>query len=192
MNFTDHFIRRPILAIIVNIVMLIAGALAAFQLPLREYPELESATITIDTAFPGATQDVMQGFVTAPLSQAIATASGIDYVSSTSGQGTSQIRAKLALNADATAAMTEVLAKVQQVRYLLPDGASDPVVAKATDGASAVQYVAFVGDSIPIPQLTGRSLRSHFLGSKAQCKFFPLLDRKIFCARVFADLACGK
>jgi multidrug efflux pump len=154
MALTDLFIRRPIMAVIVNVAILLAGGLAVTALPLREYPELKSATITIDTAYPGATQEVMQGFVTAPLSQAIATASGVSYVSSTSGQGSSQIRAKLDLNADATAAMADVLAKVQQVSSQLPEGATDPVVAKVTDGSSAVQYVAFVSDSISIPELT--------------------------------------
>jgi len=154
MRFTDLFIRRPILSIVVSLLILLVGGSALFSLPVREYPNMESATIVVDTSFPGATQDVMQGFVTTPIAQAIATASGIEYLTSTSSQGRSQIKAKLVLNADADRSMTEVLAKVQQVKYRLPAGANDPVITKITDGASAVQYLAFVSDTLAVPQIT--------------------------------------
>ncbi|MBB4200658.1 multidrug efflux protein [Rhodoblastus sphagnicola] len=154
MRFTDLFIRRPILSVVVSLLILLAGASAFVSLPVRQYPNLQSATITVDTTFPGATQDVMQGFVTTPIAQAIATASGIEYLTSTSTMGQSQVKAKLVLNANADRAMTEVLSKVQQVKYRLPQGAYDPVVAKITDGASAVQYVAFISDTLPIPEIT--------------------------------------
>lgn len=154
MNFTDIFIRRPILAIVVSLLILLIGGASVFLLNTREYPRMESATIVVTTAYPGATQDVMQGFVTTPISQAIATANGIEYLTSTSRQGTSRVSAKLALNADADRAMTEILAKVQQVKYRLPPGATDPVIIKITDGVAAVQYIAFQSDTLSIPQLT--------------------------------------
>ena len=154
MTFTDAFIRRPILAIVVSLLILLVGASALFGLQVREYPYMESATIQIDTAFPGATQEVMQGFITTPIVQAIASASGIEYITSTSSQGTSQIKAKLLLNANSDRAMTDVLAKVSQVKYRLPIGAADPVITKVTDAESAVEYIAFVSDTYPIPQLT--------------------------------------
>ncbi|ADP69773.1 acriflavin resistance protein [Rhodomicrobium vannielii ATCC 17100] len=154
MRFTDLFIHRPILSVVVSLLILLAGINAFFSLPVRQYPNLQSATITVDTSFPGATQDVMQGFVTTPIAQAIATASGIEYLTSTTTMGQSQIKAKLVLNADSDRAMTEVLSKVQQVKYRLPQGAFDPVVTKITDGASAVQYIAFVSDTLTIPQIT--------------------------------------
>ncbi len=159
MKFTDKFIQRPILAIVVSLLILLVGLSALFGLPVRQYPYMESATIQIDTAFPGATQEVMQGFVTTPIVQAIASASGIEYVTSSSSQGMSQIKAKLVLNADSDRAMTEILAKVQQVKYRLPNGAADPVITKITDGSSAVEYVAFVSDTLPIPQLTDFATR---------------------------------
>ncbi|MFA5629959.1 MAG: efflux RND transporter permease subunit [Porticoccaceae bacterium] len=159
MRFTDLFIRRPVLAIVVSLLLLLVGGSALYSLPLRQYPAMESATIVIDTRFPGATQSVMQGFVTTPLAQAVATASGIEYLTSTSTQGRSQIRAKLVLNADADRSMTEVLAKVQEVKYRLPAGATDPVITKITDGASAVQYVAFVAEDMPIPAITDFATR---------------------------------
>ena len=90
MSFTDIFIRRPILALVVSLLILLMGAAAVFSLPVRQYPYLENATVTVTTSFPGATQEVMQGFVTTPISQSIATASGIEYLSST----TTRARAK--------------------------------------------------------------------------------------------------
>lgn len=154
MRFTDLFIRRPILSIVVSLLILLVGGASLVLLQVREYPEMQSATIVVDTAYPGATQDVMQGFVTTPIAQAIATASGIEYLTSTSTQGRSQIKAKLVLNADADRSMTEVLAKVQQVKFRLPPGATDPVITKITDGASEIQYVAFTSDTLSIPQIT--------------------------------------
>ena len=154
MSFTDLFIRRPILSVVVSLLLLLVGSIAMFSLPIREYPAMESATITITTQYPGATQDVMQGFVTTPIAQAVSTASGIEYLTSTSTQGTSTIRAKLVLNADADRSMTEILSKVQQVSYRLPEGANDPVIDKITDGASAVQYVSFIAEELPVPVIT--------------------------------------
>ncbi|MEN3950915.1 efflux RND transporter permease subunit [Iodidimonas sp. SYSU 1G8] len=154
MRFTDLFIRRPVLSIVVSLSILLAGVSAFLSLPLREYPNLESATIVVDTSYPGANQTVMQGFVTTPIAQAIATANGIDYLTSVSSAGRSQVKAKLVLNADADRAMTEVLAKVQQVSYRLPEGANDPVITKVTDGASAIQYIAFVSETLPVPRIT--------------------------------------
>ncbi len=159
MRFTDLFIRRPILSIVVSLLILLVGLSALFSLPVREYPQLESATIVVDTHFPGATQDVMQGFVTTPIAQSIATASGIEYLTSISAQGSSQVKAKLVLNADADRAMTEILAKVQQIKYRLPPGSSDPVITKMTDGASAVQYIAFMSDTLSVPEITDFATR---------------------------------
>lgn len=154
MHFTDLFIRRPVLSIVVSVLILMIGSVALNALQLREYPKMESATIVINTAFPGATQEVMQGFVTTPIAQSIATAAGIEYISSSSTQGQSTIKAKLVLNANADRAMTEVLAKVQEVKYKLPAGVYDPVISKITDGSSAIQYVAFVSNEIGSHQLT--------------------------------------
>ncbi len=106
MRFTDLFIRRPILSIVVSLLILLVGGASLVLLQVREYPEMQSATIVVDTAYPGATQDVMQGFVTTPIAQAIATASGIEYLTSTSTQGRSQIKAKLVLNATLLVART--------------------------------------------------------------------------------------
>ncbi|WP_050402003.1 efflux RND transporter permease subunit [Bradyrhizobium embrapense] len=159
MHFTDIFIRRPILATVVSLLILLIGTAAMVSLPVRQYPSMESATIQVDVSFPGATQDVMQGFVTSVIAQSIATANGIEYMTSNSTLGTSQIKAKLVLNANADRAMTEVLAKVQQVKYRMPAGVFDPVITKITDGASAVQYIAFTSDTLTPAQITDFATR---------------------------------
>ncbi|ELX13519.1 multidrug resistance protein MdtB [Janthinobacterium sp. HH01] len=154
MHITDIFIRRPILALVISLLVLLAGLASLLSLPIRQYPYLENATISISTSLPGATQETMQGFVTTPIAQSIATASGIEYLSSSTTQGRSEIRARLVLNANADRAMTEILAKVQQVKYQLPGGVADPVISKSTEGGTAVQYVAFYSDTLTIPQVT--------------------------------------
>lgn len=154
MQFTDRFIRSPILAVVVSLLILLVGGASMFMLNTREYPNMESASIVVTTAYPGATQEVMQGFVTTPISQAIATANGIEYLTSTSSQGLSTVTAKLVLNANADRSMTEILARVQQVKNRLPPGATDPVINKITDGVAAVQYITFQNPKLTIPQLT--------------------------------------
>ncbi|HEX8055423.1 MAG TPA: efflux RND transporter permease subunit, partial [Novosphingobium sp.] len=154
MHFTDRFIRSPILAIVVSLLILLVGGASLFRLNTREYPNMESASIVVTTSYPGATQEVMQGFVTTPISQAIATANGIEYLTSTSSQGMSTVTAKLVLNANADRSMTEILARVQQVKNRLPPGATDPVINKITDGVAAVQYITFQNPKLTIPQLT--------------------------------------
>ncbi|VFR38220.1 RND multidrug efflux transporter; Acriflavin resistance protein [plant metagenome] len=154
MSLTDLFIRRPILSVTLSMLILLVGIASLFSLPIRQYPQMESATIVVTTQFPGASQDVMQGFVTTPISQAIASANGIEYLTSTSTLGRSEIKAKLVLNANADRSMTEILAKVQQVKYRLPEGAFDPEIKKMTDGVSAVQYLDFASDQQSIPEIT--------------------------------------
>ncbi|EGY02362.1 acriflavin resistance protein [Nitrospirillum viridazoti Y2] len=154
MRFTDLFIRRPILSLVVSLLILLIGISAVFSIPIREYPSMENTIITIETRFPGATQDVMQGFITQPIAQSIATANGIEYLTSTSTQGDSKISARLTLNANADRAMTEILAKVQEVKYRLPAGATDPAITKSTVGGTGVQYVAFYSKTLSLSQTT--------------------------------------
>ncbi|AWK89121.1 MexW/MexI family multidrug efflux RND transporter permease subunit [Azospirillum thermophilum] len=154
MTFTDLFIRRPVLALVVNALVLMAGLLALDRLPVRQYPLLENASITVTTEFPGAPADLMQGFVTQPIAQALSSVEGIDYLSSSSVQGRSTITLRLQLNRDSTEALSEVMAKVNQVRYRLPDQAYDPVIERSSGDATAVAYVGFASDSLPVPALT--------------------------------------
>ena len=115
MRFTDIFIKRPVLSIVVSLLILLIGARAMFSLPIRQYPKLENTVITVTTAYPGATAELMQGFITTPLEQAVASSEGIEYMTSSSTPSKSVINAYIQLNFDPDKAMTEVMAKVQQV-----------------------------------------------------------------------------
>src|SRR5579863_1896533 len=143
MKFTDLFIRRPVLALVVSLLILLIGLKALLGLPIRQYPLLSNTTITVTTTYPGASPELMQGFIATPLEQAIATAEGIDYLTSTSVQGTSTVTAYIRLNYDPSKALTDVMAKVQQVKYLMPAQAQDPIILKATGQTTAVMYIGF-------------------------------------------------
>ena len=138
MNFTDLFVRRPVLALVISSLIVMLGMLAIKQLPVRQYPMLETSTITIATRYPGASADLMQGFVTQPIAQAVSSVEGIDYLTSSSVQGASLVTVRMELNRDSTQALTEVMAKVNQVRNKLPEGAFDPVIERAAGDSSAV------------------------------------------------------
>src|SRR5271155_3606896 len=120
MKFTDIFVRRPVLALVVSLLLLLIGAKCMTGLQIRQYPRLYNTTITVTTVYPGASPDLIQGFITTPIEQAVATAEGIDYMTSTSVLGTSTIQVYIKLNFDPNQALTEVLAKVNSVKYLIP------------------------------------------------------------------------
>src|SRR5436309_4890285 len=143
MKFTDIFIKRPVLALVVSLLILLIGLKAMLGLQIRQYPRLFNTTITVTTAYPGASPDLIQGFITTPIEQAVATAEGIDYLTSNSIQGTSTVTAYIRLNYDPSQAMTDVMAKVQQVKYLIPNQAQDPIILKSTGQTTAVMYVGF-------------------------------------------------
>ena len=154
MKFTDLFVRRPVLALAISTLILMLGVIALLQLPIRQYPMLESSTITVKTTYPGASAELMQGFVTQPIAQAVSSVEGIDYLTSSSVQGSSMVTVRMELNRDSTQALTEVMAKVNQVRYKLPEGAFDPVIERSAGDSSAVAYVGFASESVSAPALT--------------------------------------
>ncbi|MFI4878424.1 MAG: efflux RND transporter permease subunit, partial [Steroidobacterales bacterium] len=126
MNFTDVFIRKPVLAIVVSALILVLGLRALAELQVRQYPKTENAVVTITTAYFGADAETIGGFITQPLEQAIAQAQGIDYLSSSSVSGVSTITATLRLNYDANRALTEIQTQVTSVRNQLPPQAQQP------------------------------------------------------------------
>lgn len=154
MRFTDLFVKRPVLATVISLLILLLGARAAMEMEIRQYPELESTTVTVTTAYPGASSDLIKGFITTPLQQAIAEASGIDYLTSTSTQGKSTIEAKMILNYDANAALAEIQAKVASQRNVLPAEAQDPVITSTTGDSTALMYIAFYSSELKVPQIT--------------------------------------
>jgi multidrug efflux pump len=148
MRFTDLFIRRPVLATVVSLLILLIGGRAFYDLPIRQYPELQNTVITVLTSYPGASPDLMQGFISQPIEQAVASAEGIDYMTSSSTQGTSTIQVYIKLNYDPNKAMTDVMAKVQQTKYLIPQEANDPVITKQTGQTTDIMYIGFASDQL--------------------------------------------
>ncbi|WP_428555737.1 MexW/MexI family multidrug efflux RND transporter permease subunit [Pseudomonas edaphica] len=154
MKFTDLFVRRPVLALVVSTLILLMGLLAINNLPIRQYPLTESSTLTITTQYPGASPQLMQGFVTQAIAQSVATVEDVDYMSSTSTQGKSVITVRMKLNADSNKAMTQVMAKVNEVKYRLPEQAYDPVIVKSSGEATAVAYVGFSSPTLSTAALS--------------------------------------
>ena len=152
--FTDIFIRRPVLATVVSLLVLLVGAQAGFNLQIRQYPILSQATITVTTTYPGANAELIKGFITTPIEQAVSSAEGVDTLVSNSQQNVSTVTLNLRLNANADRAMTDVLAKVNQVKYLLPRDALDPVVVKQAGQGTALLYMSFNSDALTPSQIT--------------------------------------
>ena len=155
MNFTDLFVKRPVLAIVVNLVILIAGLQAIRALSVRQYPRSDIAVVRVTTAYVGANADLVRGFITTPLERVIASADGIDYMESSSAQAVSTITVHLKLNYDTNAALTQIQAKVAQVRNNLPPEAEAPVIELETaDNQFAAMYLGFPSADLDQNQIT--------------------------------------
>ncbi|MDW5375516.1 efflux RND transporter permease subunit [Halomonas sp. HP20-15] len=154
MKFTDIFVHRPVLATVISLLILLMGLRAAMDMEVRQYPQLESTVITVTTSYPGASSELVQGFVSTPLQQAIAEADGIDYIDSQSIQGASTIEVHMTLNYDANAALAEIQAKVASQRSVLPEAAESPVIESSTGDSTALMYLAFYSGEMPVPQIT--------------------------------------
>jgi multidrug efflux pump len=154
MSFTDLFIKRPVLATVVSLLILLVGAQAGFKLPIRQYPELSNTTITVVTTYPGANADLIQGFITVPIQQAVASAEGIDTLTASSNQNVSTVTLNLKLNADPDRAMTDVLSKLAQVKSILPREANDSIVTKKTGEGYALLYLSFNSEVMTSSQIS--------------------------------------
>ena len=155
MKFTDIFVKRPVLAMVVNLVILIAGLQAIRSLSVRQYPRSDIAVVQITTVYVGANADLVRGFVTTPIERVVASADGIDYMESTSAQGLSTIQVHLKINYDTTAALTQIQAKVAQVRNDLPPDAQIPVIDLQTaDTQFAAMYLGFSSKDLDQNQIT--------------------------------------
>ncbi|QXO72485.1 MexW/MexI family multidrug efflux RND transporter permease subunit [Morganella morganii] len=154
MTFTDIFVRRPVLALVVSALIVLLGLFALSKLPVRQYPMLQSSAITITTSYPGASAELIQGFVTQPIAQSVSSVEGVDYLTSSSVQGQSTVTVRMELNRDPTAALAQAMAKVNQVRYKLPEQAYDPVIELSSGESTAVAYIGFSGGDIGLPALT--------------------------------------
>ncbi|HMP81280.1 MAG TPA: efflux RND transporter permease subunit, partial [Verrucomicrobiota bacterium] len=159
-TLTDIFIRRPVLALVVNLVIVIAGLQAIKSLNVRQYPHSENASITVTTVYVGASADLVRGFITTPLERAIAAADGIDYIESSSSLGVSTITVRLKLNYDSTKALAEISSKVDQVRGDLPPEAEVPIInIESADSRFASAYLSFTSDILEPNQVTDYLVR---------------------------------
>jgi len=154
MSFSDIFIRRPVLSTVLAFLILLVGAQGIFGLSVRQYPKVEETVITVTTTYPGASADLIQGFITAPISSSVSTTENIDYVTSQSRPSNSVVTVQMKLGADPDAALTEVIAKVNQVRGNLPSDADDPVIVKGTGQQFAIMYLAMQNPNMTAEQLT--------------------------------------
>src|SRR5246500_6035914 len=154
MNFTDTFINKPVLAIVVSLLILVLGLRALLDIPVRQYPKTENAVVTVTTAYYGADAQTVAGFITQPLEQAIAQAQGIDYLSSSSSTGQSTITATLRLNYDANRALTQIQTQVSSVRNQLPPQAQQPVLSIQVGETIDAMYMGFRSDVLPSNSVT--------------------------------------
>jgi multidrug efflux pump len=160
MKLTDLFIRRPVIAIVVNLVIVIAGLQAIRTLNVRQYPRSESASITVNTTYVGANAQLVRGFITTPLERVIASADGVDYIESQSKQNLSTITARLKLNHDATRALSEISSKVDQVRGDLPPEAEVPILnIESVESQFASAYLSFSSDFLKQNEITDYLVR---------------------------------
>jgi len=159
MKLTDLFIRRPVLAIVISLFIFVLGMRAIFGLSITQYPQTESANITINTTYYGADAATVAGFITQPLEAAIAQAQGIEYLSSSSTTGSSSITATLRLNYDSNRALTEISAQVNSVRNQLPPQSQQPVVAIDPGNTTAAMYIGFFTDTLPPNGVTDYLIR---------------------------------
>ena len=160
MTFTDLFIRRPVLAMVINLLIIIAGLQAIRTLNVRQYPQSENAAVTVTTGYVGASAELVRGFITTPLERAIAAADGIDYIESQSSQGLSTINVRLKLNYDAIKALSEISSKVDQVRRDLPPEAEVPTInVESADSRFASAYLSFTSDILAQNEITDYLVR---------------------------------
>ena len=189
MTFTDIFIRRPVLAMVISLMILIVGLRAVFSLPVLQYPRTQNAIVTVTTTYPGADPDVVAGFVTTPLEGAIAQANGIDTMSSTSVSGVSTITVNLRLNWDSGKALTEINAKVNSILNQLPNGTQQPILTLKVGQTIDAMYMGFRSSVLDANQITDYLVRvvQPRLQSLEGVQTAEILGGKKFALRAWLD-----
>ncbi|MGM3387555.1 multidrug efflux RND transporter permease subunit [Stutzerimonas stutzeri] len=189
MAFTDPFIRRPVLASVISLLLVLLGLQAFTSLVIRQYPQMESALITVTTAYPGANAETIQGYITQPLQQSLASAEGVDYMTSVSQQNVSIISVYARIGADTDRLYTELLSQANSVKNQLPQNAEDPVLNKQAADSTALMYISFYSDQLSNPQITD------YLSRVIQPKLATLpgmaeaeiLGNQVFAMRLWLD-----
>src|ERR1700756_3247108 len=189
MNFTDIFIRRPVLASVISLLILVLGIRAYYALPVLQYPRTENAVVTVSTTYYGADPDVVAGFITTPLEIAIAQAYGIDYMTSSSQSSTSTITIYLRLNYDADKALTEINTKINSVLNQLPNATHQPVLTVKVGQTIDAMYLGFNSDALAPNQITDYLVRvvQPKLQTIPGVQTAELLGQKVFALRAWLD-----
>ncbi|MFL9811938.1 multidrug efflux RND transporter permease subunit [Stutzerimonas sp. VN223-3] len=189
MAFTDPFIRRPVLASVISLLIVLLGFQAFNSLVIRQYPQMENALITVTTAYPGANAETIQGYITQPLQQSLASAEGVDYMTSVSQQNLSVISVYARIGADTDRLYTELLSQANSVKNQLPQNAEDPVLNKQAADSTALMYISFYSEQLSNPQITD------YLSRVIQPKLATLpgmaeaeiLGNQVFAMRLWLD-----
>ncbi|AJD49983.1 RND transporter, hydrophobe/amphiphile efflux-1 (HAE1) family protein [Isoalcanivorax pacificus W11-5] len=191
MKFTDLFVQKPVLAWVVSLFIFLLGVRAVTELNVRQYPELQDAVVTVTTTYIGADADLIQGFITTPLEREIATAEGINYITSSSTGGVSLIQAFLRLDANQNAALTQIVAKVNKMRGELPAEAEDPVVDMTVGDTTAAMYLAFYSEILDNNQTTDYLVRvvEPLLSTVPGVQRAEILGARTFAMRIWLDPA---
>ncbi|MGH8020372.1 MAG: efflux RND transporter permease subunit, partial [Opitutaceae bacterium] len=154
-SFTDIFIKHPVLAVVVNLVIVLVGWRALSTLPVQQFPQIESSSVIITTVYTGAGAETVRGFLTTPIERAVSAISGVDHIESTSRAGVSTVTVRLKLNHSSTAALAEVTARLQQVRSELPAEAEPPTIeVQRADRPYGTFYISFNSQERSVPALT--------------------------------------
>lgn len=159
MKFTDLFIKRPVLACVISLLILLFGISSFINIPLRQFPRMNNTVITVTTSYPGADSHLIAGFITTPLERAVASAEGIDYITSSSVQGLSTITLKVKLDANPEVAFTDVMSKVHQSLNQLPPEAQQPVILKTSDASQDMLYISLDSKEMTAQQITDYAIR---------------------------------
>ena len=158
--FTDYFIKRPVFSFVISALIILLGIQAFFNTQVRQYPELETSVITITTAYPGASSQLIQGFITTPVQQVVSSTEGVDFIRSSSSNSVSTVEVHMKLGYDADVALTEVSTKVASIRGELPVESEDPVIAKTAAEGFALAYYSFYSDTLSDVEVTDYLLRT--------------------------------
>jgi multidrug efflux pump len=191
MNFTDTFIKRPVLAMVISLLFIVLGLRSMSSLPINQYPQSQSAVVTVTTAYPGADAATIAGFITQPLEASIAQAQGIDYLSSTSSSGVSTITATLRLNYDADRALTQISTQVNAVKNQLPAAALASTITVATGQTTDAMYLGFYSDKLASNDITDYLVRVVVpqLNSVSGVQLAEVLGGRVFALRAWLDPA---
>jgi len=186
---TDYFIKRPVLSLVISTMIVLLGVQAFFSTQVRQYPELETSVISITTAYPGASAELIQGFVTTPIQQVVSSTKGIDFLRSSSSNSVSTVEVHMKLGVDADIALTEVSTKVSSIRGELPSESEDPVIAKQSAEGFALAYYGFYSETLSDVEVTDYLLRTiqpalSTVNGVAQAE---ILGGKTYSMRVWMD-----